>query len=770
MTIRRIHITAFGPLRDFDFEFYSGMNVIRGDNESGKTSLAMFIKFLFYGLSGRSSDGVPSERKRFVNWDTGTAEGFAIVSHKGKEYRIERGLYVTSRAGSERESFREVLVVTDTATGERVPELEECPGVAFFGAGEQVFVNTVFSGQSARARINGADTAAAVENLLFSADENVSVKKAAERLDGYRRNLMHKKGSGGEIPALREKCDALRSRFEAATTSSGEVIALDSAVAAAKNSVAELEESIKNADMGVKYFEAEMMVRNGKDAVSAEKFASEAEEKLRNALSLCFEPSKLEECRRTLAALDSERHGSAEFGDRLSELQVGASSLEDPDSVEDPVDLLEDFRRFKGAKKRFTVSAVIPLIFAVLTGILAAALYVAKKQIFLAVLGVSAVLLLLAGMFFVLVSVNSSRIKKIKDALDADDDEDIEKEVNFRLAKLEKIEDLHRKAASVSLSLEQSVKRMEALETEADILAASLEDCCSGDDRLPAENDPLLRLRRALSLAEKRLKAAEALRSEFETAVAVASAKRKMISREKYALAREFLKCTPRPTAAPENEKAAEELRRRLAFDRAKLDAVLKKLHTSEVELAGKRASSEDPAKLWEELSSATAELKQKTAEYDAAVLAAETLARAGENMRRGVIPKIVRRASALFSAATGGRYESLGSGSEFRLNAVIDGHTRDSAFLSAGTEDLAYVCLRIALATELFGENRPPLVFDEILAFMDPGRSEAAKDAMAMSGHQVFLFTCSPEDSTDPALKLDRPGRGAPTGKLRWR
>ena len=203
MTIRRIHIASFGGLRDFDCELYSGMNVIRGDNESGKTSLAMFIKFIFYGLSGRSLDGAPSERKKYVNWDTGMAEGYIIAGHEGREYRIERTLSVSVRAGSDKESVRESLTVTDTATGGRVAELEESPGIEFFGVPEQVFVNTVFSGQSGRARIDGSDTAAAVENILFSADETVNVKKAAEKIEKYRRALLHKKGSGGEIPALK---------------------------------------------------------------------------------------------------------------------------------------------------------------------------------------------------------------------------------------------------------------------------------------------------------------------------------------------------------------------------------------------------------------------------------------------------------------------------------------------------------------------------------------------------------------------------------------
>lgn len=757
MTIRRIHIAAFGPLRDFDCELFSGMNIIRGDNESGKTSLAMFIKFIFYGLSGRSTDGAPSERKKYVSWDTGTADGYIIVSHEGREYRIERSLVAVSRAGSDKESFRESLSVTDRETGGRVPELEESPGLELFGINEQVFVNTVFSGQNGRSRIDGSETATAVENLLFSADENINVKKAAEKLDKFRRILQHKKGNGGEIPELNNKRAELKARFETASTVATEIIALEAAVSTGRAAVAELEKSISSNDHSLKYYEAETMCLEGEAAVQAEKDAATAEGALRSALSLCIEYNKLEEGRRLAAAIEGERHSTAEFSERAAELEVGAAALEDPDSPEDPTALLEEFRKCSSTAKKLTGAAVTPLVFSIITGLLAGALYIAKNQLFLIVLAIAALLLVFSGIFFTLKFRKIGRMKQICDIFDTDSEEDIEVEVNYRLSKQKEAAEMSHKAESARMSMEQSRDRSEALETEAEILAASFEDCCKGDTDLPEERDILKRLRRILSLAEQRKTEADEKKAEFEAAAAVASAKRKMIPRDKLALASEYLRSVSHPQTVIENEDEAEALRRKLSFDQAKLEAVLKKLHAAEVELAGKRAASDDPAKLWEELSETKATLNRLGLRHDASVLAAETLAEASENMRRGIIPKVVRRASSLFTDATEGRYDSLGSGNEFRLSAVIDGHTRDSRALSAGTEDLAYICLRIALASELLGDKRPPLIFDESLAFMDPERSEAAKEALAMSGHQVLLFTCRPEDTASPTLKMKR-------------
>ncbi len=756
MIIRRIHISAFGPLKNFDCELYSGMNVIRGDNESGKTSLAMFIKFIFYGLSGRSIDGEPSERKKYVNWDTGTAEGYVIVGHEGKEYRIERTLSVSVRAGSDKESVREALTVTDTATGGRVPEFEEAPGTEFFGVTEQVFINTVFSGQSGRSRIDGSDTAAAVENMLFSADETINVKKAAERLDKYRRTLLHKKGGGGEIPQLKEKCTDLRSRLDAASADQAQIIELEGAVALQTTAESELISAIDDYGAALKYFEAEKLCAEGDEAKLADKAAESAESDLRGALALCCEPSKLDIGRRLSTAIEGERASEAEFSERLYELEVGAANLSDPAAPADPVELLNEYRKCTSTARTFTVMGVISAVLGLAAGGAAALMYAMKNQFYLVLLGVAAILLVLCGVFFILRGKKSSRMNGICDIFEADDESGIASEVEYILSRRAEADALMVRAESVRLSLEQSRQRIEALETEAMALAASFEDCCKADYDGGAINDAAERLSSAITLGERRLVAAEGLRAAYETAAAVATAKWERIPKDKLASAAEHIRSTPRKEGFPSDEEGADTARRNLSFNQAKLDALRKKLHAEEVELAAKKAVTESPATLWEELTESLEKLKLLNLRYEAVTLAEETLTMAGENIRRGVIPKVVKLASSYFSAATEGRYEKLGAGNAFELTAVAGGHTRDSKFLSSGTEDLAYVCLRVALATELFGDKKPPLIFDESLAFMDPGRSAAAKDILAASGHQVLLFTCKPENTVD--IFMNRP------------
>ena len=54
MKIERIRIESFGRLSDFELNLSQGINILEGPNESGKSTIAAFIRFIFYGLSAKA--------------------------------------------------------------------------------------------------------------------------------------------------------------------------------------------------------------------------------------------------------------------------------------------------------------------------------------------------------------------------------------------------------------------------------------------------------------------------------------------------------------------------------------------------------------------------------------------------------------------------------------------------------------------------------------------------------------------------------------------
>jgi len=136
MKIEHITIRNFGKLSDFELSLESGLNIIEGANESGKSTIAAFIRFIFYGLSGRS-DGEISPREQYLSWSKGEASGSLEVSVDQGRYRIERTLTQNSR------NISEHLAVVDIASG---TILKNANPAALFLAGvpEDVFCRTAF--------------------------------------------------------------------------------------------------------------------------------------------------------------------------------------------------------------------------------------------------------------------------------------------------------------------------------------------------------------------------------------------------------------------------------------------------------------------------------------------------------------------------------------------------------------------------------------------------------------------------------------------------
>ena len=54
MIISCIHIQSFGKINNLTLELDGGINIITGENESGKSTICNFIRFVFYGLPSKT--------------------------------------------------------------------------------------------------------------------------------------------------------------------------------------------------------------------------------------------------------------------------------------------------------------------------------------------------------------------------------------------------------------------------------------------------------------------------------------------------------------------------------------------------------------------------------------------------------------------------------------------------------------------------------------------------------------------------------------------
>ena len=178
MYIEKIQIERFAGLSNREYIFGRGVNIIEGDNESGKSSIAAFIRFIFYGFQSRSG-----ERERYLSCTHGCAAGALFFHTEQGFFCIERSVFPTAdlRQGAAC-TFRENLRVMDQSTHTQL-RFSEQPGEYFFGVNAEVFSSSAFVGQLGCASLSGTSLRQAIENILFSADTDVNTQKALKKLD-----------------------------------------------------------------------------------------------------------------------------------------------------------------------------------------------------------------------------------------------------------------------------------------------------------------------------------------------------------------------------------------------------------------------------------------------------------------------------------------------------------------------------------------------------------------------------------------------------------
>jgi len=134
--------------------------------------------------------------------------------------------------------------------------------------------------------------------------------------------------------------------------------------------------------------------------------------------------------------------------------------------------------------------------------------------------------------------------------------------------------------------------------------------------------------------------------------------------------------------------------------------------------------------------------------EYDAISLAVDTLRDANDELQSRFSPELGRVAAGYMSAITGGRYEDVFINRDFsaRVRASDDAVAREAEYLSAGTLDLMYLAVRLAVCELALPEGELcPLIIDDALVNLDEKRVEQAMELLRKISRerQVILFSC---------------------------
>lgn len=192
MIIKRVNIISFGALKNKSIDFYEGINLIYGENESGKSTIQSFVKIWLYGFSNsRGRELKNNERLKFMPSSGEKIRGELYIIHNEKEYIINRTFGRTKK--------EDTSTIIDGLTGEEIKGISVSePGKYFLEINRPTFIRTLFIGQLdvGIKKDKDEEILDKISNAVGVGEGDITVDRAFIKLENYRKSLSNSRKSG----------------------------------------------------------------------------------------------------------------------------------------------------------------------------------------------------------------------------------------------------------------------------------------------------------------------------------------------------------------------------------------------------------------------------------------------------------------------------------------------------------------------------------------------------------------------------------------------
>ncbi len=717
MIINRIYIKHFGGLSDFSLTLSDGFNLVFGHNEDGKTTVMSFLRMMFYSTGTAKGDVNLNLRKRFTPFSGEKAGGEVEFTHEGKTYLLCKQFGKSAHTDK--------VSLMDVASGTEIPVSGDV-GEKFFSLSWEAFERSIFIGSLQSDGKGAAELSKKLKSAVYTGDVGDSYEEISKRLTDAQGALRTKKRVGvsdrleDRLSLLEQEKLAAKQAEDRRRENRTQADALEKSVASVysrRDELKKLETASRNAQLH-NALEAELEQRHYREELKTllvdfslekaelcEKLLSETEQldaKIKAEKSVLYEITDEDS--------DMQNDELVEALDRLSTLDEQLIAEKSSADTQKPA-------KGNGAVRYFLPA----LIFA-----MSACAGFAIKWFFLML--IPAALLAVFGTLALkkrgdekrknelLAIEKATRLARLEDERRAANDRYIilseRKKLKDNSLAAKKEEAFRRsqeieKLAAESVSKNAALRELLKIDTTRDIKDAVLEKRTLLN-RL-AECDRLLEQSAHRTLGDSEIK--------------------------------EMLSNTPREELQPAEIYADEIIK--AERDAADKVAALEKLRAESENL---RNTHRGVAEIETEIAEKQKLLAEQNRHFNALALAAEVLSQANEEMRQNFAPELNRLTSSLLSRITNGKHDRVAISQELALTVNEDGAMPFSSdYLSAGSTDQADLCLRLAIAQITSGENRLPLLLDDVFAQYDDARAREATEFIAdySQNRQVLLFTC---------------------------
>lgn len=209
MIIKKVRIKSFGGIKDKEFSFERGFNLVYGENEKGKSTIQNFIRAWLYGF-GNSRGAKNNLRKRYLPFSGEKMQGELVLEYNKREYIIQRTFGATKKDDTSN--------IYDGLTGDEIKEInKDEPGTYFLGVNGNTFIKTLFIPQLGVlvSKDKEEQIMQRIIDVFGCGEGEVSVDKAVNKLKDSRKELTTSR-KNGELDILKSRYSkVIEERYEA---------------------------------------------------------------------------------------------------------------------------------------------------------------------------------------------------------------------------------------------------------------------------------------------------------------------------------------------------------------------------------------------------------------------------------------------------------------------------------------------------------------------------------------------------------------------------
>lgn len=696
MKLIRCYIENFGKLKNQEISFSDGCNVCCRENGWGKSTLAAFLKVMFYGFDHeRSRDDYSSERRRYRPWQGGVYGGSLVFEQNGRQYRVTR----TFGRKEKEDSF----VLREETTNLISHDFSEKLGEELFGIDSQSFGKTIFLEQREDDLSVTDQIHAKIGNFTETLDDMRYYEQADARLND-RINALNPGRKTGMLYKQKEQIQQMEVKLAGKKNLEA---ALQGLMEKKEQTFKELEEGReeirrwnqrrkkeseqKEAEAWKEKwnrFEQEYHLRRAQAQKARTVFPGRIPgwEELEEKLEQCVRLAACEKMREVCQLTEEEKKNLSLSFRIFSEEDEGRSSD-------------ADTQRFSKKEKKWKIPLFLGGIF-FLCGF-----FCLMKTAFFGVLflGIGVGLLLAAAMR----RQNQKTAKEYEKFL---------KEQGRKESAKKEYERLLQKKTQYEEALREEEKRKKSMLE----FFASLQ---IEPQKREEWQEQLLRLRSSLESYEHAEKEAKRAEREF----AAFQEKEKRVQVERILAIQEDV---------PEKEE--EELQ-------IQMEEGQRKLAKTEQEIQDCLQQLQELGQLEEQRKLLLEEYEQGLLKFERLKKTKEYLAKAKAGYTAKYRNPLMESFSSYYKMLTGETADGYRLDANLCLTREELGDQREMKYLSQGWRNLTALCMRVALVDAMYQKELPFLIFDDPFVHLDQKKTEAGKAFLSKLSkkYQIIYFTC---------------------------